>query len=270
MKIKTFWRRVGVGSASTLVLLGVYAESIGSRGRGVIAEALADPMSVFAARSPGVRAPGALTQTKPALASNIGPSAPFAPSERVLSNVRTRPAAPIEAGLPGAEGIGPGENLVANAPTAPTAGGIPIGLAGAVPGANFGIAPGSGGGGVFGVPPIGGGGGGTPGLGGGGGTPGDGTTPPGDTTTPPGEATTPPGNGITPPGGTVTPPGGTVTPPGGGTVVPSVPGVPEPATWLTMLLGFIATGAVLRRRARGVRAHEQEAEVVACESTINS
>ena len=52
-------------------------------------------------------------------------------------------------------------------------------------------------------------------------------------------------------GGVVTPPtggGGTVTPPGdGGTPVSPVP---EPATWLSMIVGFAFVGASMRRRRR--------------------
>jgi hypothetical protein len=47
--------------------------------------------------------------------------------------------------------------------------------------------------------------------------------------------------------------GGTVNPPGGGV------GVPEPATWAMMILGFFAAGAAMRRGKRGSRAVEEEA-----------
>lgn len=43
-------------------------------------------------------------------------------------------------------------------------------------------------------------------------------------------------------------PGGSVPPPVGGTT--PVPPVPEPATWMSMILGFAIVGSSLRRRAR--------------------
>ena len=57
-----------------------------------------------------------------------------------------------------------------------------------------------------------------------------------------------PGTGGTPPPGTGAPPpdtGGSVTPP---------PAVPEPGTWMTMLIGFWAVGLSLRRKERLRRA----------------
>jgi hypothetical protein len=47
--------------------------------------------------------------------------------------------------------------------------------------------------------------------------------------------------------------GGTVNPPGGGI------GVPEPATWAMMILGFFAAGAAMRRGKRASRVAEEEA-----------
>lgn len=97
----------------------------------------------------------------------------------------------------------------------PFFGGVPVGPVGFFGGGSPGI-PG----------PIGGGGG-----GGGGGVPP--LTPPVVTPEPPG----PPGPPI--------PPG----PPS-----PPLP-IPEPATWLTMLIGFFATGLIVRRRAARVSRH---------------
>lgn len=53
--------------------------------------------------------------------------------------------------------------------------------------------------------------------------------------------------------------GGTTPNPGGGTPVPPpistvpgvVPGIPEPSTWLMLILGFGLTGGAMRRRPRG-------------------
>lgn len=84
-----------VGIAAMLVagLTGTVVLS-GEQGRHVISSAMADPLSVLTARSPGARPFGALTQTKPnritrQLARN---DHSFVPTERVLSEVRTRPS----------------------------------------------------------------------------------------------------------------------------------------------------------------------------------
>jgi hypothetical protein len=62
---------------------------------------------------------------------------------------------------------------------------------------------------------------------------------------PPGGGVVPPGGGDTPPGGGDTPPGGGDTPPGGGDTPPPLP---EPGTWMTMILGFGLIGWTLRRK----------------------
>jgi hypothetical protein len=62
---------------------------------------------------------------------------------------------------------------------------------------------------------------------------------------PPGGVVVPPGGGGTPPGGGDTPPGGGDTPPGGGDTPPPLP---EPGTWMTMILGFGLIGWTLRRK----------------------
>ena len=68
---------------------------------------------------------------------------------------------------------------------------------------------------------------------------------------------TPPGGGvITPPGGgTIIPPGGGTPPPGGNTPPPGPPDtphgpppLPEPGTWMTMILGFGLIGWMMRRK----------------------
>lgn len=150
-----------------LVPAGSLASGADAGGR-AIAAAIADPMSIFAARSPGKRAAGALTQTKSR--ASAGPAG-ARPTERVLAGVRSRPAAaPAIPALVGPiDGIVPGASpfvLPVNA-----GGGAlgPIGPSGPVP--VFG--------GVGGTPIVfgGGGPGGGGGSGGGGGGGGTGTTP---------------------------------------------------------------------------------------------
>ena len=79
-----------------LVPAGIGVTRFGG-GEAARAAILADPMSIFAARSPGGRGAGALAQTKLAYAPTSFSSKDVAgliPSERVLANVRTRPVAP--------------------------------------------------------------------------------------------------------------------------------------------------------------------------------
>lgn len=183
-----------------------------------VAAALADPLAVLAARSPGARTPGALTQTKPIKAADM--------QRRVLSNLRERPGAPgAPAGgagpAPGAAGPVDAIDLLpadAGAIPAATAADAPV-----VADVGGGPAPFSGGGvvvpGVFVTPGVGPTQGGSTG---GGGSPGGGETGGGTTTTP----TTP--------------------------TVPGTPvaAVPEPAAWLTLLFGFGVIGGALRERRR--------------------
>lgn len=182
---------------------------------------LKDPLSLFAERSPGGRAEGALLPTKP-------------PRERVLSTVRERDPAgtlpgvddPVVAGVPEAGGPAPEERVLSGEREGlpGSGGGAPGGVGGPGGFAPFGGAPG----GLipenFATAPPGGPG--DPGV------PGD----PGN----PGPGPDGPGN----PGIPGTPPTGIVDPPGGGSPVP------EPATWAMMLLGFFAIGAAIRRRTR--------------------
>ncbi|QQV76731.1 PEPxxWA-CTERM sorting domain-containing protein [Sphingomonas aliaeris] len=130
---------------------GTYAFSSSPMGGNAIAAALADPLSVFAARSPGGRAPGALTQTKPSRAKGTERPVKLAevfPSERVLSNVRTRqPDAFAPTGLPDAVFVGPAGDAVPGidtiTPVVPTGdGGVPI----FTPGGIGPVVPGGGGG----------------------------------------------------------------------------------------------------------------------------
>lgn len=90
-------------AAGLLVALVITPFAIGEGGRAALAAAVKDPASLFAQRSPGERAPGAMHSTKlPRLAS--AQTLP-GPRERVLPNERVRePAGPLdevpETGLP--------------------------------------------------------------------------------------------------------------------------------------------------------------------------
>ena len=151
-----------VGGAAILMVPAIALFSQSAAVESALATAVADPAAILAARSPGMRAPGALTQTKLAYA------APRAPVERVLGQERTRPAGAVPAGAPdtplvtalpvipsdafGDPGAPP--SAFVTAPGLTPVGGVPV----------TGLTPGSPGGG---------------GGGGGGGDPGDGgTTPP--------------------------------------------------------------------------------------------
>jgi hypothetical protein len=180
-------------AAMAVVPAGIVAT--GAPGSEAIAAAVADPLSVLDARSPGTRAPGALSNSKALKATDV--------QKRVLSNLNgvpgtetpaaatplAQPVAPTEAPgtiIPAIVAAGPGE-AAAIAPL----------VAGGAPGAalfpGVAIAPGVVGG---------------SGAGGGGAA---GTTP-----ATPATPTTP------------------------------VPAIPEPETWLTLLLGFGAIGGALR------------------------
>lgn len=160
-------------------------------------------------RSPGLRAPGALTQTKGRRIASMKEA--FGPKERVLSNERTRPSDDAPA-IAYETGNVPGTDLFTPTPGATA---LPEGAVSApafepLPPT---VGPGSIGGGA--TPPIivGGGGGGS--GGGGGGTP-------------------------------VTTPTPVPTP----TPTPGIDNaIPEPATWLSLMLGFFAMGFGLRGSA---------------------
>lgn len=104
--IKPFQRTRWKVALALVALIGVGAWSNGSIDSRAIAALLKDPLSIFAGRSPGEREPGALTQSKP----DRGPGMQvphIVPKERVLSTVRSRPAAPLATAtdsLPGAIG----------------------------------------------------------------------------------------------------------------------------------------------------------------------
>jgi hypothetical protein len=90
------------------------------------ADAPADPATILAARSPGERPDGALTQTKPsrvAPGTRVAAANPFTPTERVLSGERVRPpAATTATGDPAP--IGDTPTTFASAPPA-FVGGLP-------------------------------------------------------------------------------------------------------------------------------------------------
>ena len=104
----------------------------GKAGRSGIIAALADPLALFAARSPGERGAGALLSTKPG-----------GPAERVLSEVRDRDPA---AGDPPADPVAPitPDDVAALGNGVPSDGGLPGGAGG----------PGGGGGAPGGVSPF--------------------------------------------------------------------------------------------------------------------
>ncbi len=222
----------------------------------------------------------------PLALQSLAPARPVAPAQRLLDAL-AGPADLTPSGLPASPGNLPGvEGTPGN--SGPTGGGVPGddfpsggfpdvgGPGGGTPGGFPGvIIPGGGtpGGGTPGGGTPGGGtpGGGTPGGGTpGGGTPGGGTpgggTPGGGTPgggTPgggtPGDGTPivlpggpplfPPDGGL-PTGGTPGGPGGT---PGGPYTPPA--GIPEPATWVMLLLGFFGAGGAVRvRKASRYRA----------------
>jgi hypothetical protein len=176
---------------------------------------LKDPLTLFAERSPGGRAEGALIPVK----------------ERVLSTIRERDPTgalpgvddPVVAGLPEAPGPGgpaPEERVLSGERE-----GLPGGGGGAPGG--FGGAPG--------------------GFGGPGFAPGPGGLIPEDfATAPPGGPG--PGPGIDDP---IIDGPGPGAPPPPGIFDPGASPVPEPATWAMLILGFFAIGAALRRRPRG-------------------
>jgi hypothetical protein len=74
----------------------------GAPGSEAIAAAIADPLSVLDARSPGARAPGALTSSKPLKAADV--------QKRVLSNLNGTPgAATPSAAAPLAQPVAPAD-----------------------------------------------------------------------------------------------------------------------------------------------------------------
>lgn len=214
---------------------GDKADATAARGATTALAALAaDPLSLFAMRSPGRRSPGALLNSKPPRAPTEEP-----PTQRVLPTVRERPKPPPLAGdEPGAppmalppDTLGPPPSLLPGSPAGPA----PVGGTPFYP--------------YFGPPLIGG-----PGGGPGGPYPQVPPIIPGGPDGPPSEPDGPiaPSNPDVPvvPGTPEFPivPGGPdgPTPPPPGPPLPPSP-VPEPATWLMMILGVFSIGQALRR-----------------------
>ena len=196
---------------------GAGKEGIVAALRGGIATALRDPIALFAERSPGSRVPGALHLTKPGAG----------PHERVLSEVRERPVVldlppaavePLFADNP--PEIAPHPSVL---PEDTTAGEIGDSFFPTFVNSPFGF-------------PL---------------SPTSATDNPGGTDVPPGG----PGSGDIPPGrpgGFITPPGGTDTPgsPGGPDTPPPTIALPEPSTWLLMILGLAVFITMRRREGR--------------------
>jgi hypothetical protein len=195
----------------------------GKAGITTLVAVLKDPLTLFAERSPGGRAEGALLPVKP-------------PKERVLSTVRERDPTGT---LPGVD-----DPVVAGVPEAPDPAAIPeervlSGEREGLPGGGGGAPGGFGGPGGF--APF-------------GGAPG-GLIPENFATAPP-QGDGDPGPGPDGPGNPIpgTPPGLLDPGPGpdGPGIPPGLPGgsspVPEPATWAMMILGFFCIGAAIRRR----------------------
>jgi hypothetical protein len=96
VKLKAYWRWA-LGSFILIVFTAGYFMLGTAGGSALAAEMLANPLSVFAERSPGFRTSGALAQTKLAYAKAKSPrreGAARVPNERVLSNLRSRPPVP--------------------------------------------------------------------------------------------------------------------------------------------------------------------------------
>lgn len=149
------WRRI-MGGCALFAWLAVLppsgsADLLAAQGGALLQGMLRDPLAILSDRSPGPRGSGALIQSKPhhALAQ-----APFQPSERVLSEVRDRPANPIAANLDNL----PERAMELVSPGSP-AGSIPPGSLLPIPAPPGTGLPGSSGGIL--PPPTGGGGGGT-------------------------------------------------------------------------------------------------------------
>ncbi|MFW2851001.1 PEPxxWA-CTERM sorting domain-containing protein [Sphingomonas sp. TX0543] len=87
---------VATGTGTGYVVNGKAGLDSFGKASAAVVNAIADPLSVLSDRSPGDRAAGALTQTKPArereLASSRTRAAPpGSPTERVLTSLRERP-----------------------------------------------------------------------------------------------------------------------------------------------------------------------------------
>jgi hypothetical protein len=192
-----------------------------------------DMMALLDGRSPGERAEGALLHTK-ALKAPAQKLAGNPPRQYAAPKTRERQpfagAPPVESALPSAVPLFPSDGSA-----------VPLGR----------IASAQGPGTYYGPP----GGGGVPPRGGSVLPPGEGGILPPDDGIPPVDGV-PPVDGIPPvvdlpPGGDIPPDIGRPTPPGNGGEVPRPPAaVPEPAAWMSMIVGFGAIGTMLRRRRK--------------------
>jgi hypothetical protein len=178
---------------ATLLVVGSIAIGTGQHGAQAVVDAIRDPASVLAGRSPGSRPPGALYQTK-----------------RPRVSRRTSRASPTaRAGVPPALARNVPPEVVPSFDAGPAE--LSFGPAPLTPG-DLGFVPGAPAGGLL--------------------------------PTPGGETGLPVPVGISTPGI----PGVPVVP-----VAPPASPVPETSTWATMVTGFLAVGAMLRRRARPAR-----------------
>lgn len=152
-----------VAAASLLAVPALVLMSNSEAVESAIAAAMADPAAILAARSPGARAPGALTQTKPYYTH---------PTERVLGQDRTRPpgdtptdsVSPLAATDPAvvpdafaqAAGVAPATTDAIGTPGLVPVGGAPVVGVGGGGGGGGGSGGGGGGGGGTdpGTPPI--------------------------------------------------------------------------------------------------------------------
>jgi hypothetical protein len=151
-------RWVWVSGTLVLVTLSAGYLAFGaSAGGAIVGSALANPLSLFAQRSPGVRGAGILAQTKLAYTNRKLPahhSGVRVPGERVLSGTRSRPRAapaasepsiggPLSSGVP-VLGLqeSPRDALVSPVSFAPTPGIGGAGVTGLVGGGGTGGVPG--------------------------------------------------------------------------------------------------------------------------------
>lgn len=198
----------------TASIFGGVSLAVSDHGHTALASRIKDPLSLFAERSPGVREPGALTQTK-----RVRSLPNASPHERVLSNIRTRSADPDAVSDPGVA-------LAANdIPLVPSVDEITQGINSVSRFTDAGNTASFGPGGGLLTGSIGGGA-----IVGGGGSSGAGPV-------------------------TVATPaiGNTGTTPNVGDAVS--PAIPEPATWLSMIVGFLTIGLSLRagRSTKSIR-----------------
>lgn len=243
------WRWAGAAVVTPVLLWAATAATGGASSGGgrtsqgfTLAAFAADPLAVWTNRSPGERGPGALLSTKPDRKAPTGSYPP--PTQRVLPTIRERPTPlPVIGEVPPADAGGP---PAPEPPPIRLRPGLPLGPSPVdyAPGFPF-----------YGPGPFFGGGGG----GGGGVFPGVPPPPPEPPVTPvlPGAPDEPAVPVVTIPLGPPVIPLAPVEPttPAPPTTPPVIPSpVPEPATWLMMLLGVFAVGGSIRRAHRHAQA----------------